>query len=297
MQYITIPYLAPFDYEGLYKSYLNHRIGNLEWFQDQRMIRVFCYERKVGKIEIVNDSVNSELVVAIDFPDSSANDYIYKKVRSLFDLDSDPVVIDKYLSASTDIKKLLSFHPGIRIPSGWEPFEIAIMTILGQLVSMENCCKLVHDLIELYGEDSGIQIDGKNIKLFPSPQKIFEVDLSDLKTTRIRKQTLKNFSEAVLNGTLSLDSEQDAEKFIDVALSIKGIGPWTAHYMALKVLRNTDSFPASDLILARTLEFHSKDVIDSMSPWRGYVAALFWRIYSEKLTKKKINKALRPAVR
>ena len=57
--------------------------------------------------------------------------------------------------------------------------------------------------------------------------------------------------------------------------------------MALKILRDTDSFPGSDLILARALELHSKEVIDSMSPWRGYAASLLWRTYAATLTKKK----------
>lgn len=57
--------------------------------------------------------------------------------------------------------------------------------------------------------------------------------------------------------------------------------------MALKVLRDTDTFPATDLILARALEVHSLKAIEAMSPWRGYVAALFWRKYAESLKKTK----------
>jgi len=57
--------------------------------------------------------------------------------------------------------------------------------------------------------------------------------------------------------------------------------------MALKVLRNTDTFPKSDLILARVLEKHPQNKIDAMCPWRGYAAALLWRKYSELLKKRK----------
>jgi AraC family transcriptional regulator of adaptative response / DNA-3-methyladenine glycosylase II len=287
MKKISVPYLPPLDFEGLLKNYELHRIGNLEWFEKGRLQRVICIKGSVGTISVENDSLNSCLLVTIDFPDESAFPEIILRVRNLFDLDIDPAFIAHQLGRAPDLKKIHDLHPGIRTPSGWEPFEVAVNTILGQLVSMENARKLVHDLIELTGEDSGLEINGHKIKLFPTPEKLLASDLTTFKTTNMRKQTLKNFSQAIVDGNISLDSEQDVEAFISKALAIKGIGPWTAHYMALKVLRNTDSFPASDLILARTLEFHSKEIIDSMQPWRGYVAALFWRVYSEKLTKKK----------
>jgi AraC family transcriptional regulator of adaptative response / DNA-3-methyladenine glycosylase II len=149
----------------------------------------------------------------------------------------------------------------------------------------------VHDLIEIAGSESGLERDGKAIKLFPTPAQILEADLSSLKTTGIRKQTLKEFSKAVVEGRLSLDSTQDVEEFQKSVLAIRGIGPWTAHYITLKALRSTDTFPASDLILNRALEHHPQEVLAQMSPWRGYVAALFWRTYSENLSKKKKRKS------
>ncbi|MNT74972.1 DNA-3-methyladenine glycosylase [compost metagenome] len=87
-----------------------------------------------------------------------------------------------------------------------------------------------------------------------------------------------------------MEATQDVDGFLKKVLSIKGIGPWTANYMALKVLRHTDTFPGSDLILARALELHPQEIINKMSPWRGYVAALLWRSYAGALTKKKVAK-------
>jgi AraC family transcriptional regulator of adaptative response / DNA-3-methyladenine glycosylase II len=64
--------------------------------------------------------------------------------------------------------------------------------------------------------------------------------------------------------------------------------------MALKVLRHTDTFPATDLILARALEKHRKLKLEQLSPWKGYVAALFWRNYTHKLTKNRSSKKKGP---
>ena len=202
-------------------------------------------------------------------------------------MDSDPVIIANVLEKNSKMKKILKQYPGIRLPSGWNPFEIAIATILGQLVSIERGRTLVSDLIEIAGTPvHDLKIDRK-ITLFPTPKQIMNADLSSLKTTQMRKKTLIAFATAVDNGDICLEATQHVDLFFKKVLAIKGIGPWSAQYMALKILRDTDSFPGSDLILARALELHSKEVIDSMAPWRGYVASLLWRTYAATLTKKK----------
>lgn len=277
---VSISYRPPFDFLGLLSSYENHRVGNLEWFQDGKMHRVIAMHGKVGHIAISNNTEKSQLVVEVHFPDTSAIHTIITKVRHLFDLDSDPVIIANDLELNTTLKKLIKKFPGVRLPSGWDAFEVSISTILGQLVSVERGRALVHDLIELTGTDSKYVVNGTSVKLFPTPQQIMKADLSRLKTTGQRKQTLVDFSTAIYNGSLSLESTQDVNEFHKKILTIKGIGPWTAQYIALKALRDTDSFPASDLILARALALQPKNSMEPLRPWRGYAAALFWRSHS-----------------
>jgi len=60
--------------------------------------------------------------------------------------------------------------------------------ILGQVVSIERGRTLVANLIEIAGKDSGIVVNGKHVKLFPTPVEIVEADLNRLKTTQSRKQ-------------------------------------------------------------------------------------------------------------
>lgn len=287
---IHLPYRPPFDFEGLMKTYKNHRMGQLEWFENNKMTRVVNFNDQVGTVTISNISDESSLEVEIDFPDTSAVIYILSRVRAMFDLDSDPVIVANSLEKDPDLKKWLKKYPGIRLPSGWEGFEIAVATILGQLVSVERGRALVEDLIEMIGTESNFIREDKKIKLFPTPQQIIDADLENLKTTRVRKETLKAFSQGLLNKDISLEPTQDVEKFIKDLLKIRGIGPWTAHYMALKVLRSTDTFPGTDLILARALEVHHPEMLDRVRPWRGYAAALFWRGYTGVVTQQKDKK-------
>jgi AraC family transcriptional regulator of adaptative response / DNA-3-methyladenine glycosylase II len=288
---LTLPYRPPFNFESLLATYRRHQVASLERFTQTSMHRVVELNGAVGEIAITNDPKRSRLLVEIDFPNTSAIHLIVSRVRNLFDLDSDPLVIANCLEQNPAIKTILKKHPGIRLASGWDPFEIAISTILGQLVSVERGRALVADLVELTGTDSTLERNGQKIKLFPAPAQIAKADLSSLKSTGARKRTLIAFAKAVHEKKISLEPTQDIEEFTKKILAIPGIGPWTASYMALKVLRHTDSFPTTDLILARALEFHPLKVIESLSPWRGYAAALFWREYSEILTKTKRKKS------
>lgn len=264
-----------------------HRIGELERFDAGKYFRVVTHAGKVGEISVTNDPENSQLIVEIDFPDTSATGSIIARVRSMFDLDLDPLLIANRLETDPSIAVLLRKYPGIRLPSGWDGFEIGVATILGQLVSVERARALVADLIELAGADSGLFRDGKSIKLFPTPSCLAKADLTALKSTGARKRSLGLFAERVASGELSLETTQEVEPFRAQLLAIPGIGPWTVNYLTLKILRHPDSFPGTDLILARALERHPQNVVDAMSPWRGYVAALFWREYAGFLKKTK----------
>lgn len=289
---ISLSYRPPFNYEALMYSYEMHRIGKLEWFENNRMHRIVEHNGLVGEVIISNEPKNSKLIVEIDFPDTTYIHTIVSRVRNLFDLDSDPVIIANSLEMDAKVKKVLKKHPGIRIPSGWDAFEIGIATILGQLVSIEQGRNLIGQLIEAAGEPSGFIINGENIKLFPTPEAILNCDLQSVRTTSIRRNTLKEFARAVVEERVSLEPTQEVDGFIKSVMALKGIGRWTADYMALKVLRSTDAFPSTDLILARVLELHSSEVVEKMSPWRGYAAALFWREYSGTL--KKVTKKIKP---
>jgi len=287
---LTLPYRPPYDFAGLMHFYRAHQMGRLEWFEDEKMHRIVEQGGKVGQITISNLPEQSKILLEIDVPDTSMIYSIITRVRNLFDLDSDPVIIANHLERDPKIKSILKKHSGIRLPSGWDPFEVAVATILGQLVSVTMGRMLIGDLVEMLGRETDFIVDGRPIKLFPTPEQIASATLDGLRTTNARKNALKAFAQAVAEKKISLEATQDIDDFLRAMLDLPGIGPWTANYIAMKSLRHTDSFPHTDLILARALEIHSKDIVDQMSPWRGYAAALFWREYSSLLTKVRRSK-------
>lgn len=282
---MTLAYQPPYDFSGLLDYYRRHAVEGLEWFDGNKMYRLIEIEGQRGTVCVWDMPERSCLGVEINFADISKIHIILSRVRRHFDLDSDPALIANTIDRDSGLRKILRKYPGVRVPSGWEPFETAVAVILGQLVSLEQGRRLMADLIKIAGTDSGIRSpDGKMIKLFPTPEQLARADLTDLKTTVIRRQTLRVFSEKVYCGEILLESEQNTEEFCKRLKSIKGIGNWTADYMALRVLRDTDAFPETDLILSRALKLHPRSVVEKMRPWRAYVAVLLWREYHRTLS-------------
>jgi AraC family transcriptional regulator, regulatory protein of adaptative response / DNA-3-methyladenine glycosylase II len=280
---VLLPYHPPFDFERILRFYSSHQMGQLEKFEAGKMVRVISLSGKHGVLEITHESSRQALGLIINFPDQGAVPEIVSKVRRLFDLDCDPAIVAKAFECDPVLSALFKKHPGIRIPTGWDPFEVGIATILGQLISVRQASKLVGDVIEYYGEDSGFVFEGKRIKLFPTPDCIARSSLSKIKTTGQRKATLKNFAKAVRDKIIVFDIKQNPDEFHQKLLSIKGIGPWTADYMTLKVLKHPDAFPSTDLVLAKALQIHPKECITKVSPWRAYAAVLLWSQYSKAL--------------
>jgi AraC family transcriptional regulator of adaptative response / DNA-3-methyladenine glycosylase II len=70
-----------------------------------------------------------------------------------------------------------------------------------------------------------------------------------------------------------------------VLLSIRGIGKWTAEYVAMRAMKNPDAFPSSDLGLLRALRDDEgsnpgpaelEELSEGWRPWRAYAALLLW---------------------
>jgi DNA-3-methyladenine glycosylase II/AraC family transcriptional regulator of adaptative response / DNA-3-methyladenine glycosylase II len=68
-------------------------------------------------------------------------------------------------------------------------------------------------------------------------------------------------------------------------LALPGVGPWTADYLALRVLADRDAFPSGDLVLRRALGVTAPRDAEAAGrawrPWRAYATVHLWtnRVY------------------
>jgi hypothetical protein len=75
--------------------------------------------------------------------------------------------------------------------------------------------------------------------------------------------------------------------FRKALLETKGLGSWSAEYISLRAIGDTDAFPRTDLILKRVMALHPKLDLESIKPWRSYAAIYLWKAFALSLSKRK----------
>lgn len=285
---LHVAYRPPFDWKNALLYYANHQIPFLEEVTDSSYQRVFKINSSIGLVTIKNDENNSQLELKIDCEDPKVLFPVVNRVRKMFDLDSDPFLINQQFAISPVLKELWKEFPGLRITTGWDPFEIAIGTILGQVVSIKQASHLMGELVRMHGEKIIHPVTQKENFLFPTPEILIEASLEKLKSTNQRKKAIKNLCQNLIDNTIRLDQFQNFENLKKQLRLIEGIGSWSAEYICLRGLGDTNAFPSDDLILKRALTLNI-NTFDSnqFAPWRGYLAIYLWKKYAHTLSRKK----------
>jgi AraC family transcriptional regulator of adaptative response / DNA-3-methyladenine glycosylase II len=250
-----------------------------------------CYERVIGSanrsawIRVTASPNKPELRLEISGTDPRCIPDIVRRARRLFDLDADMHAVHSVLRSDPLLATSIRKRPGLRVPGGWDGFEILVRAILGQQVSLAAATTLAKRLVERYGEHCAQTPAGLD-RMFPTPERLLHAPLEKIGLPRSRAVTLRAVAEAVLDGRLDFRAGQLLDEFIERATALPGVGPWTAHYVAMRALNHPDAFPAGDLVVQRVLQRDNrepKSCSQSWRPWRAYAVLHLWHLAKDRL--------------
>jgi AraC family transcriptional regulator of adaptative response / DNA-3-methyladenine glycosylase II len=100
-----------------------------------------------------------------------------------------------------------------------------------------------------------------------------------------RERSLQALAEAVSANPDVLRSEGTIDSAVERLRTIRGVGGWTAHYIALRAMREMDAFPSTDIGLLRSIARLDAQCstatrlerrAESWRPWRAYAAQHLW---------------------
>ncbi|WP_254624256.1 DNA-3-methyladenine glycosylase 2 family protein [Myxococcus sp. CA033] len=210
---------------------------------------------------------------------------IVHRLRRMFDLDADPRAIIEALGADARLRPLLKQRAGLRVPSGWDGFEIAVRAIIGQQISVAGARTLATRLSHHFGQPLPAPLAPGLDHLFPTPDALADADLGAIGLTRARAQTVRTMARALLDGHVDFKPERTLDDFTARWVALPGIGPWTAHYIALRALGHPDAFPADDLVLQRAVPNDGSRMTakaltaraEAWRPWRAYGVIHLWK--------------------
>jgi AraC family transcriptional regulator of adaptative response / DNA-3-methyladenine glycosylase II len=204
-----------------------------------------------------------------------------ERCRRLLDADCDPVAVDDGLSDDPRMARLVRARPGLRVPGSVDGDEVAIRTVLGQQVSLAGAVSLGAKLVERYGEPVSSR-PGEPDRLFPSAAALAAVDPGELPMPRARAQALVGLCAALASGDIALDRSAARDDVRSRLLSLPGIGPWTADYVAMRALGDPDVFLPTDLAVKRVLAGlgitpeATASTSETWRPWRSYALMHLW---------------------
>ena len=168
---------------------------------------------------------------------------------------------------------------GLRVPGAVDPFELGVRAILGQQVSVARDRAQWRARRRLRRAGPGIGALGLT-HLFPSAATIADADLGSLGVPGARIRALQGFAEAIATGSIALDRAAGLDDAVAALCALPGIGPWTAHYIAMRACAERDAFPASDLAIRRELGADPEAAAEAWRPWRAYGAMHIWAAHA-----------------
>jgi AraC family transcriptional regulator of adaptative response / DNA-3-methyladenine glycosylase II len=271
---LRLPARPPFDSAGLFRFFADHAIPGLEQGDLTRYERTLTLPGGPAEIVVVPDELRPGVIVSARLRALADVPALVARVRRLFDLDADSVAIDASLSRDPVLAPLVEAVPGIRLAGSPDGEEALFRTLVGQQISVAAARTVLGRLVADLGAGA-----------FPSAQTIAEHGRDVLRGPATRIATILGAARAIADGELRLDVETPAAELRERLLALPGIGPWTADYLAMRVLGNPDILLSSDLVVRQSAaalglpgDVRALDARGATwAPWRSYATVHLWR--------------------
>ena len=276
-----LAYRPPYDWKAMLAFLRARAVTGIETAADERYARTLAVGRDAarltGWIAVERSPRRNAVRLTVSASLARAVPAVLARVRHAFDLGCDPAPIAERLG------ELAASHPGLRVPGTCDGFELAVRAVIGQQISVAGARTLVGRVVSAFGE----RVDGDHpaglTHCFPSAAALAARTVADLRAvglTAARTRTLMDLAAAVATGALRLEVGADVDATRRALESIRGIGPWTSGYIAMRALGWPDAFLDSDLIVRRAMACGkppmSQNRSDAWRPWRAYAVMHLW---------------------
>ena len=236
-----------------------------------------------GWIRVEDDPMHNALALSMSESLLAATSIVVARVRRMFDLDCNPEVVHEALAPLDGVSPGANVC-GTRLPGCFDPFETCCRAVIGQQVSVAAASKMAARVTEAFGTPIDTGIEGLE-RVWPSPTEILALGeignaLGPLGIIQSRANAIGEIARMADSGNLRFDALASAENQMDTLMSVKGIGPWTANYIAMRVFSHPDAFLEKDAGVARALpDMTPKErlaAVEPCRPWRSYAVIDLW---------------------
>jgi len=279
---LRLDYRAPYDWDHVIGFLRVRAIPGVEHVADATYRRVVHLEGRVGTIAVRPWPARSALELEVAPSLVPVLMPLVARVRRLFDLDARPDAIGAVLGRDPLLRALVGRRPGLRVPGAIDPFEASVRALLGQQVSVAAATTLAGRFAAAFGTPLAAGGDAALRCRFPTAAEIAARSPAELAAIGLpfaRASALFTLAAAVTTGAIRLDGVLDLDRFVADLIELPGIGPWTAHYLAMRALHAPDAFPAADLGVRKALGGTPREAearAEAWRPFRSYAVMYLW---------------------
>lgn len=286
---LALGYRPPYRWQELLDFLALRAVTGVEAVRDGEYLRTVHFvsgeQRHVyGWVRVSHRPQSNVLAVTMDSSLLPVLPQLLGRIRILFDLYCDPDAVHEVLASMNSIHPGLSV-PGIRLPGCFDAFEMAVRAVLGQQITVKAASTLIARLVKAHGTPVQTDIEGLT-HAFPSPEDIVAMDgaiadhLGPLGITGTRAETILELALAFVKGNIHFNLCARPEMEVKKLMEIRGIGSWTAQYIAMRAMGWPDAFPHTDHGVKKALAPRTSDEILALAeewrPWRGYATVNLW---------------------
>jgi AraC family transcriptional regulator of adaptative response / DNA-3-methyladenine glycosylase II len=279
---LVLPHRGPLDADGLFGWMAAHAVGGVEQASATRFARSIRMPGGPAWFELTLDR-EGRVRMRARLTQLSDLGSLITRARRLFDLDADPIAVDEALAAHPELAPLVARIPGVRVPGCVDPHEMLIRAMIGQQISVAAARTVITRLADALGERVPGD-EGETAVLFPTMAVLAERGHEVLRGPAARVRAIVEAAEALADGSLTLDAGDDAVDQRAALMALRGVGPWTADYVRMRVLGDPDVLLPGD-IAARAGAAAAGIPADAAgltawatraAPWRSYLMSHLW---------------------
>lgn len=184
---------------------------------------------------------------------------------------------------------------GLRLMGIPDLFEALCWCVIGQQINLTFAYRLKRRLVETYG--TFITYEGDRYYYFPEPEVLARLKIEDLKKLQLSRQKaeyLIGIARLFKTGDLTkqqLLGMESGSQVLSRLTQIRGVGQWTANYVAMKSLKQMNCITYGDTGLQSAVSSilgldrkPSRKEIDALfgpfAGWESYLVIYCWRMLS-----------------
>ena len=280
---LKLAFSPPYNWDAIATFLHGRATAGLTMTTPYRYCRSIELERHQGWIAVEPVADKSYLQAQIVFPKVNLLAKIVARLQRMFDLNANTTEIEHHLQQDPLFQQ--QFQRGIRIPGAWDTFELAVRAIVGQQVSVAAANTLFERIVARYGTPLlAPQAPPELQYVFPQPEVLVAADLTEVGVIRSRAIAISTLAQAVTDNPDFFNQLTTLDEAVVTLCQLRGIGKWTAHYIAMRALQAPNAFPPGDIGLLRGMATLGEPVNKAellqrsaaWQPWRAYAAMQLW---------------------